>query len=81
MWTMDFHKFGMNTKLKLFFFDEKSGVLCSGPNNKIKIIDSSLSPLEMHDTSWLRVYNDRDYPERITMEDESRFGDTEEWSY
>lgn len=68
-------------KTKTFFFDEKTGVLCSGPNNKIKIIDSSLSPLEMHDTSWLRVYNDRDYPDRITMEDEGRFGDTEEWSY
>jgi hypothetical protein len=92
LWTCDPQNFNQNInysqsevwnehKTKNYFFDEVTGVLCCAPNNKIKWIDSSLSPSELEPANWLRVYNDLDDPSRTTHEDSKRFGDANYFSY
>jgi hypothetical protein len=66
-------------KTKTFFFDEKTGALCSGPNNKLIIRDSSLSPDTLESPSWLKVYKEDFH--RLSLEDDTSFGDTEGWFY
>jgi len=45
-------------KTKTFFFDEHTGALVCGPNNKLRLWDSSLCPPEFESASWLRVYKE-----------------------
>ena len=66
-------------KTKTFFFDERTGSLCSGPNNKLIIRDSSLSPEELDSPNWLKVYKE-DY-HRLSLEDAVSLGDSEGWNY
>ncbi len=68
-------------KTKNYFFDEDTGVLCCGPNNKMRFICSSLSPDPLESPSWLRVYKDSDCPSRMTHEWTGHFGDSDEWDY
>ena len=68
-------------KTKNYFFDQQTGVLCCGPNNKMRFVSSSLSPSELADPRWLRVYHDVDNPSRQTHEDFGFFGDSESWDY
>jgi hypothetical protein len=69
-------------KTKNFFFDKDSGVLCCGPNNKMRFIDSSLCPKKFDDPSWLKVYKDSDDPDRISHEKLFSYGDNEDkWDY
>lgn len=68
-------------KTKNYFFDKQTGVLCCGPNNKMRFVSSSLSPSKLADPRWLRVYHDVDNPSRQTHEDFGFFGDSESWDY
>ena len=68
-------------KTKSYFFDDETGALCCGPNNKMRFLSSSLSPSPLKDASWLRVYKDRDSPARVTHEWSGFFGDTDQWDY
>jgi len=69
-------------KTKTFFFDDKTGVLCCGPNNKMRFLDSSLCREELEIPYWMKVYKDSDSPERITHEDdEDNLGDIDRWDY
>ena len=69
-------------KTKTYFFDDNTGVLCCGPNNKMRFLDNSLSPKELENPYWLRVYKDSDEPERISHEDDGdRLGEIERWDY
>lgn len=68
-------------KTKTYFFDERLGVLCCAPNNKMRMYDSSLSPKELESPSWLKVYKDSDYPGRVTYEDDLYLGDTDSFNY
>lgn len=68
-------------KTKNFFFDEVTGVLCCGPNNRMRFFDSSLSPEKLEDPSWLMVYKDGDSPERVSHEDNQYHGDSERFDY
>lgn len=68
-------------KTKNYFFDEKTGVLCCGPNNKMRFISSSLSPHPLEDAKWLRVYKDSDSPQRVTHEWNGFFGRSVSWDY
>lgn len=92
LWTCDPQNYNQNInysqseiwnehKTKNYFFDEDTGVLCCAPNNKIKFIDSSLSPSKLESADWLRVYNDSDDPTRTTHEDFRRYGDTTDFNY
>jgi len=66
-------------KTKTFFFDERTGSLCSGPNNKLIIRDSSLSPKTLDSPEWLKVYKEDFH--RLSLEDSLSLGETEEWTY
>ena len=69
-------------KTKNFFFDKETGVLCCGPNNKMRFVDSSLCPAKFDDPSWLKVYKDSDDPDRISHEKLFSYGDNEDkWDY
>lgn len=69
-------------KTKTFFFDNHSGALICGPNNKMRFLDSSLCPEELEVPYWMKVYKDSDSPERISHENESKkLGDTDRWDY
>lgn len=69
-------------KTKTYFFDDETGVLCCGPNNKMRFLDNSLSPKELEIPYWMKVYKDMDSPERITHEDDGdRLGETDRWDY
>jgi hypothetical protein len=57
-------------KTKSFFFCDDTGVLCCGPNNKMRFIDSSLTPEVLEDPRWLRVYKNEEW-----THEESRLGD------
>jgi hypothetical protein len=69
-------------KTKTFFFDNHTGALICGPNNKMRFLDSSLCPEELEIPYWMKVYKDSDSPERISHENESKkLGDTDRWDY
>ena len=69
-------------KTKTYFFDEKTGVLISSPNNKMIIKDSSLSPSILETPKWLRVYKDENSPQRTSFEDGKKFlGETDSFTY
>lgn len=69
-------------KTKTFFFDDKTGVLCCLPNNKMRLYDMSLSPDRLDNPSWLKVYKDSDSPDRISHENAgNRLGDTDSFDY
>lgn len=69
-------------KTKTYFFDKETGVLCCGPNNKMRFLDNSLCPKKFESPHWLKVYKDSDSPQRTTHEkDDKRLGDTESWDY
>ena len=68
-------------KTKNYFFDEETGVLCCGPNNKMRFVSSSLSPKVLDDAKWLRVYKDADSPQRMTHEWNDFFGRSMSWDY
>ena len=69
-------------KTKTFFFDNHTGALVCGPNNKMRFLDSSLCPEELEIPYWMKVYKDSDSPERISHENESKkLGDTDRWDY
>ena len=57
-------------KTKTYFFDDETGVLCCGPNNKMRFIDASLTPPVLEDPSGLRVYKNEEW-----THEESRLGD------
>jgi len=69
-------------KTKTYFFDDQTGVLVCGPNNKMRFLDVSLCPEELEIPFWMKVYKDSDSPERITHErGGNKLGDTERWDY
>lgn len=69
-------------KTKTFFFDDHTGALICGPNNKMRFLDSSLCPEELEIPYWMKVYKDSDSPQRISHENESKkLGDTDRWDY
>tara|TARA_R110002020_G_scaffold5069_2_gene21514 strand:+ start:885 stop:1523 length:639 start_codon:yes stop_codon:yes gene_type:complete len=69
-------------KTKNYFFDKTTGVLCCGPNNKMRFLDSSLCPPKLDDPSWLKVYKDSDEPGRMTHEKLFSYGNSEDkWDY
>lgn len=69
-------------KTKTYFFDDQTGVLVCGPNNKMRFLDVSLCPEELEIPYWMKVYKDSDSPERITHErGGNKLGDTERWDY
>lgn len=69
-------------KTKTYFFDDNTGVLCCGPNNKMRFLDNSLCPKELDTPYWMKVYRDSDSPQRITHEnDGERLGDRDRWNY
>tara|TARA_R110000851_G_scaffold236991_7_gene389784 strand:- start:5526 stop:6167 length:642 start_codon:yes stop_codon:yes gene_type:complete len=69
-------------KTKTYFFDDETGVLCCGPNNKMRFLDNSLCGKELEKPYWLKVYKDSDSPERTSHEcDNISFGDTDNWDY
>jgi len=69
-------------KTKTYFFDDQTGVLVCGPNNKMRFLDVSLCPEKLEIPYWMKVYKDSDSPERITHErGGNKLGDTERWDY
>lgn len=68
-------------KTKNYFFDNKTGALCCGPNNKVRFLDSSLCPKEFDSPKWLKVYRDSDSIRRASHENDLKLGDTDEWDY
>lgn len=68
-------------KTKNYFFDSETGVLCCGPNNRMRFYDSSLTPSEMESPYWLKVYKDSDSPERVTHESSIFHGDSDNFDY
>ncbi len=69
-------------KTKTFFFDDHTGALICGPNNKMRFLDSSLCPEELEIPYWMKVYKDSDEPDRITHEKLFTYGDNEDkWDY
>lgn len=69
-------------KTKTYFFDDNTGVLCCGPNNKMRFIDNALCPKELDKPYWLKVYKDSDNPERTSHEyDTISYGNTDNWDY
>lgn len=66
-------------KTKNYFFDYETGALCCSPNNKMKVWQSSLSPKEKGDASFLKVY--KETPEQMSHEDYLFLGDTESFDY
>lgn len=68
-------------KTKNYFFDKETGVLCCGPNNKMRFVSSSLSPSNLEDPRWLKVYQDTDDNKRQTHEEFGFFGESESWDY
>ncbi len=60
-------------KTKTYFFDDETGVLCCGPNNKMRFIDASLTPEKLGDPRWLRVYKNAQW-----THENSRLGDVGE---
>ena len=69
-------------KTKTYFFDDETGALICGPNNKMRFLDNSLCPKELEIPYWMKVYKDSDSPERITHEDDGQnLGDIDRWDY
>ena len=69
-------------KTKTYFFDKETGVLCCAPNNKMRLIDSSLCPKNLEIPYCMKVYRDSDAQERTTHEnEENRLGETDRWDY
>jgi len=69
-------------KTKTFAFDEETGVLFCVPNNKMRAYDMSLTPAELGDPIWLKVYKDTDSPERVSHESNNKwYGDTDQFTY
>lgn len=69
-------------KTKTYFFDDQTGVLVCGPNNKMRFLDVSLCPEKLEIPYWMKVYKDSDSPERITHErGGNKLGDMERWDY
>ena len=63
-------------KQKNFFFDKRTGVLCCGPNNKIRWFDKSLTSEELS-IPFFKVFSGEHTHEEI----ESRLGDSTNWNY
>lgn len=67
-------------KTKTFAFDYETGVLFCVPNNKMRVLDQSLTHNPPEDPSWLKVYKPKDVTGR-THENKGFFGKATSFDY
>jgi len=66
-------------KTKTFAFDYETGVLFCVPNNRMRLLDQSLSHDPLEDSTWLKVY--KPHIDLQTHENKGFFGKTTNFDY